>query len=127
MSPLEIQFEDLKLKYPQATLQRNPDGSAIISIPNIPLKPAGQWNNEATTVRFVAPVGYPAAKPDCFWTDADVRLRNGNIPKNTGQQPLAHSSVPTLWFSWHAASWNVNSDNLRTYLRVIEDRLARAE
>src|SRR5690349_20755721 len=114
MGPIDIQFEQLRQKYPGATLQPLPDGSAIIRIPNIPLN-AERWNNNSTTVYFVAPVGYPAAKPDCFWTDADLRLRNGNSPKNTGNQPLPPGiAAPTLWFSWHAASWNANSDSLRT-------------
>jgi hypothetical protein len=126
MGPLDIQFEELQQKYPQATLQRLADGSALITIPDLPLINQG-WNKQSTTVHFVTPVGYPAAKPDCFWTDADLRLSNGGPPKNTGNQLPPNTAGPKLWFSWHATTWNVNSDNLRTYLRVIEDRLARTE
>jgi hypothetical protein len=126
MGPLNVQFAEFQQKYPRATLQQLPDGSAVITIPDIPLN-IQRWSKNSTAVHFVAPVGYPAAKPDCFWTDADLRLRDGNIPKNTGNQPLPGSGAPTLWFSWHASSWNANSDNLRTYLRMIQDRLARSE
>src|ERR1700730_16762743 len=119
MGPLDIQFEKLQSKHPLATLQRNPDGSAIVTIPDIPLYNKG-WSKSATTIRFVVPVGYPAAKPDCFWADADLRLSDGSVPKNTGQQPLPNFNQPMLWFSWHSSSWNVNNDDLRTYLRLIE-------
>jgi Prokaryotic E2 family E len=126
MGPVTIQFEQFRQKYPAATLQERPDGSAVISVPEIPIDDQ-RWSKSWTTVHFVAPVGYPAAKPDCFWTDGDLRLKNGTMPQNAGNQPLPGITQPTLWFSWHAASWNVNIDNLRTYLRVIEDRLARAQ
>lgn len=127
MGPLQIQFEHLKRKYPHATLIERSDGSAVIKIPDFPVKDDQRWNKNSTTIYFVAPVGYPAAKPDCFWADADLRLASGNVPKNTGNQPLPGIAEPTLWFSWHPSSWNVNSDDLRTYLRVIEDRLAHPE
>lgn len=65
------------------------------------------------------------SRPDCFWVDGDLRLQNGDVPKNSGTQPLPGVSASTLWFSWHAASWNPNTDDLRTYLRLIENRLSR--
>ena len=126
MGPVNVQFEQLRQKYPHATLHERSDGSAVIRIPDMPLNNQ-KWNKNSTTIYFVAPVGYPAAKPDCFWTDADLRLASGNPPKNTGNQPLPGMEVPTLWFSWHPSSWNATSDDLRTYLRVIVDRLARPE
>jgi hypothetical protein len=127
MGPADVQFEQLKQKHPRATLRRNPDGTAIVEVPDVEVRPTGAWNKSQTTVRFVVPIGYPAAKPDCFWTDPDLRLSNGQLPKNTGQQPLPHSNFPTLWFSWHASAWNPNNDSLRTYLRLIQDRLSRPE
>lgn len=126
MGPLDLHLDVLQQSYPNASIKQRQDGSAIVRIPNVPLD-GERWNKKATTVYFVAPIGYPAAKPDSFWTDADLRLRNGNLPRNSGNQPLQGIGVPTLWFSWHASSWNVNKDDLRTYLRVIEDRLKRSE
>jgi Prokaryotic E2 family E len=126
MGPLEIQFESLKQQFPSASMNKLSDGSAVIVISGLQV-PAG-WNKPAVTVAFVAPVGYPAARPDCFWTDQDLRTVNGAVPKNTGTQPLPGGQPePRLWFSWHAASWNANSDNLKTYVRLIEDRLKRPE
>jgi hypothetical protein len=125
MGPIDTQFDEMKQKYPAAALHKLGDGSAVITVPGVRL-PNG-WNKREVTVYFVSPVGYPVARPDCFWTDGDLRLQNGGVPKNTGTQPLPGINVPTLWFSWHAASWNANSDNLRTYLRLIENRLSRPE
>lgn len=126
MGPLDTHFESLQKQYPSASMDKLPDGSAIISISGFPIAPG--WNKGSVTITFVAPVGYPAARPDCFWTDADLRTATGNVPKNTGNQPAPGGRTgPHLWFSWHPGSWNANNDNLKTYVRIIEDRLKRPE
>jgi hypothetical protein len=121
MSTLEQQFEMLKTSQPGATLLPLPDGSHLISIPNVPL-PEG-WKKDTTDVKFIAPVGYPLARPDCFWADHDLKLFNGNMPQSTGQNPIPFNTGNHLWFSWHLANWNPNDDNLLTYLNVIKRRL----
>jgi hypothetical protein len=121
MTPTEEQGEELKQKFPGATCVRAPDGSYLITVPNVPL-PEG-WNPRMTTVRFIAPVGFPASRPDCFWTDANLRLVGGRNPSNTGPNPMPHGPNPLLWFSWHVQRWSPNSDSLLTYFRVIENRL----
>jgi len=121
VTPLQEQYEILKTDYPEAVIQVLPSGAALIFIPKLPL-PAG-WSKPITEIRFVAPVGYPFAKPDCFWTDADLRLQGGGIPQNVGNNAIPEVSGSYLWFSWHVAQWNPNKDNLTTYMRVIENRL----
>jgi hypothetical protein len=121
MIVIEQQFEVLKTNYKDATLQRLADGSYLISIPSIEL-PQG-WNKRSTEVKFIAPVGYPLAQPDCFWTDLDLKLANGNPPQNTGSNPIPNYGGNHWWFSWHLGSWNPNVDNLLTYLNVIKRRL----
>jgi hypothetical protein len=121
MTPIEQQFEVLRSYATQATLQRLPDGSHLITVPAYEL-PDG-WSKPSVAVKFIAPVGFPLARPDCFWTDADLRLKTGVAPMNTGPNQLPHSAGPHLWFSWHVASWNPNNDNLLTYLYVIKRRL----
>jgi hypothetical protein len=121
MTPLEQQFEILRNCRADTTLQRLPDGSHLVIVPDVAL-PTG-WSKPVVNVEFVAPVGYPLARPDCFWTDSDLRLCNGNVPKNTGGNPIPHIGPGHLWFSWHVASWNPNVDNLLTYLNVIKRRL----
>jgi Prokaryotic E2 family E len=121
MTPLEGQFEILSRSAPGATLQKLPDGSHLVVVPAVEL-PIG-WSKRTVAVKFLAPVGYPFAKLDCFWTDPDLRLASGANPMNTGTNPIPHAATPHLWFSWHVGSWNPNVDNLLTYLYVIRRRL----
>ncbi len=120
MTPTEEQFQELAKQFPGATSAKAADGSCLIKIPNVEL-PDG-WIPKMTTVWFVAPVGYPASKPDCFWTDLNLRLTGGRNPQNTGQTPLLNGPNPLLWFSWHAQKWSPNFDSLLTYFRVIRNR-----
>jgi hypothetical protein len=122
MSPVEQQFQILKHYQPEAVIHTLGDGSHIITIPSIQL-PLG-WNKTHTRVIFIAPVGYPLARPDCFWTDADLRLANGAVPQNTSTNPIPNFPGQFWWFSWHLTSWNPNNDNLLTYLNVIKRRLS---
>jgi hypothetical protein len=124
MPIIQRHFEALLGKHQGATLTRNPDGSAAVTVPGIKL-PAG-WNRLEVTVAFVAPAGYPQAAPDCFWTEPDLALAHGGLPKNTGQNHVTGISPAWLWFSWHPSVWNSNSDNLETYLKVIFQRLKDA-
>jgi len=122
MTPVEEQFEILRSYENGAVIQKLPDGSHLIIIPGVKL-PSG-WSKSVADVKFLAPVGYPFSKPDCFWADPDLRLANGNPPMNTGSNPIPHVGSPNLWFSWHAARWNPNVDNLLTYWYVIKRRLS---
>lgn len=126
MSILDAQLAQLRSNpaYAMAELTRNPDGSAIITVPSVPLPAA--WSKPATTIKFVAPVGYPHAKPDCFWADADLTLQNGAQPQASNMTPLPGTTQPLRWFSWHVAQWDPNRDNFVTYLNVIRRRLKDA-
>ncbi len=108
--------------YPGAAIQENSDGTHIVSVP-LPLR-AG-WNAASTLARFLVPIPYPAAQPDCFYTDPGLRLANGAMPTNAGLQLLAGQQL--LWFSWHLASWNPAKDALLGYVRFIAERLRRAQ
>ena len=121
MNPVEQQFKVLKEYWPEATLQALADGTYLISVRNIKL-PEG-WSKQLTAIHFIVPVGYPLARPDCFWTDPDLLLANGSMPQNTGVNPIPNVEGNHLWFSWHLTNWNANNDNLMTYLNVIKRRL----
>lgn len=121
MTLLEEQFEILKREFPDATLRQLPSGAALISIPNFNL--ISGWSHEKTSVKFLAPVGFPFAKPDCFWLNPEVRLRTGVLPQSSNISPIPEVNENHLWFSWHVGQWNPNRDNLLTYVRVIENRL----
>jgi hypothetical protein len=109
-------------RYPGASIEENPDGSAVAVIPKASL-PSG-WSSAQTAIRFVIPPAYPAAQPDCFFADADLRLASGAMPQNAGHQGL--NGVQYLWFSWHLSSWRPNQDTLLTYAHFIEQRLTNA-
>src|SRR5690348_18078468 len=63
-SVAELQFEILRQQYPGSRLERLSDGTLLVSVPEVRL-PSG-WNQDSTTILFLVPVGYPAARPDCF-------------------------------------------------------------
>ena len=89
------QFQQLKeylqqFKHQDAEIQRRADGSYLITIKGVDL-PDG-WKPKKVDILFVAPPGYPAAKPDCFWVSPPVRLANGAIP----QAPTKELHCPTM-------------------------------
>lgn len=120
MTPAEEQIQQLVDQFPGTSWLKNPDGSYVVTIPDVKL-PTG-WNAKETTVRFVLPVGYPISRPDCFWTNPELRLASGSIPQNTGNNQLPGSPTALLWFSWHVTKWSPNHDTVLTYFRVIMNR-----
>jgi hypothetical protein len=122
---LEVQLERLQRSFPDATASPLPDGTQLVMVPGVSV-PAG-WNRPATWVAFIVPVGYPAARPDCFFADPELRLQGEGMPTSSGQQQIPHSGRLGLWFSWHLATWNPGRDDLATYVGVIRERLSRAQ
>lgn len=103
-----------------------PSGAVLITAPGIAL-PAG-WSACLTTVRFLAPLGYPQAAPDCFWADNSLRLAGGAVPQSSGHDNvIPETNIPGLWFSWHVQDhWDPNRDTLASWMNAIIDRLGRA-
>lgn len=124
MTLLDEQVDEIKKIFSDVSVQTFGDGTSHIFIPSLKL-PAG-WNQVETSVSFLVPVGYPMAKPDCFWTDINLRLANGATPQNTGINPMPNVAEQKLWFSWHLEKWNPSTDTLMTFLRVIQNRFSRA-
>ena len=114
------EWEQIVESFPCATLRDGSDGTVLVTLPDVPLPPG--WSTKATAVHFVVPVGYPAAQPDCFWVDADLRLANGTLPSNSGAQPVPVVNAAALWFSWHLSAWRPSKDRLITYARFIARR-----
>jgi Prokaryotic E2 family E len=121
MNTLETQFERLKSAFPGAEKRQLASGAVLIVLNGFSL-PLG-WSRLTTTVKFIAPIGYPFAKPDCFWVDSDIRLQSGAMPQNSNISPIPETNENHLWFSWHAGQWNANSDDLVTYVKLIDRRL----
>lgn len=120
MKPLGEQFAAIRAAFPGATLSPSA-GLHLVVIPTVPL-PAG-WTQTKTHIRFVVPVGYPYAAPDCFWTDPNLRLAGGKLPRNAivGRLMAGQPDSNTLWFSWHiqTGQWNAAKSDLRTYMGII--------
>lgn len=123
MTIIDQQFKKLQAEFPSATLTAVPSGGHLIEIPDYAL-PAG-WNRASSTVIFLAPPGYPAAQPDCFWVEPGaLRLHDGGTPQATNDtNPVPGVGQRGTWFSWHLQTWNPNTDSLLTYVNVITQRL----
>jgi hypothetical protein len=122
MTPIELQLQVLQKINADTSLTRLASGAHLVTIPNVKM-PRG-WNQKIVTVLFVAPPGYPAAQPDCFWVEpTGVRLENGITPQGTNDSnPIPEVGPRGTWFSWHLQHWNPNSDSLVTYYNVIMQR-----
>lgn len=119
---LAEQLQELRTAHPDAQLLHAEPHGAVITT-QLTLPPG--WNAGSTGVAFTIPPAYPAAQPDCFYADANLRLASGSLPANTGLQPLLGNTW--LWFSWHLQQpWQPNRHTLHTYVRFIEERLRRA-
>lgn len=132
MSTFDEQMDALKRRYPNARSERLPSGGQLVLIPGYRL-PVG-WQvppaspDGTVTIKFLAPPGYPASQPDCFWVDpVGLRIAGGGTPQNSNDsnpipgypQPPPHGT----WFSWHVQQWNPNSDSLLSFLGIIKNRL----
>jgi hypothetical protein len=111
-----------------AELQRLSTGGYLITVRNVPIKTG--WSRAMVDVLFVAPPGYPAAKPDCFWVSPQLRLANGAPPQNANDgSPIPGDPLPgrpITWFSWHLQTWDPNRDKLATFYSAIVKRLIPA-
>lgn len=125
MGPLEVHVQRLMGRFPDVQVREVPNAGTMVTLPALTM-PTG-WNKQSTSVHFFAPVGYPFAKPDCFWTDEDLRLASGALPQNANcENPMPGLGKRALWFSWHMEQWNASRDNLLTWLASINERFARA-
>lgn len=114
---------------PDPTARRLPNGGYLITVPGVDIGPG--WSERMVTVLFVAPPGYPAARPDCFWVEpCGLRVAGGATPQNTNDSnAIPGDDVPgrnTTWFSWHLQTWNPNTDTLLRFFNVIMNRLKPA-
>lgn len=85
--------------------------------------PAG-YNKVRTRLLLRIPRSFPLGKPDMFWIDPDVRLANGQLPRQASMENV--TGTDWLRFSWHAQKWDPAKDNLRSYLAFVDDGLSRA-
>lgn len=84
-----------------------------------------QYNKPETELLLRLPTSYPNGKPDMFWTDVNLLLRDGKIPNRADQ---IESYLGRQWrrFSWHLSVWNPSADNLKMFLEFINSGLIKA-
>jgi hypothetical protein len=108
--------------------QRLTTGGHLITVRSVPIR--NGWSRSTTDVLFLAPPGFPAARPDCFWVSPQLRLASGAVPQNTNEgTPIPGDPVPArpfTWFSWHLQTWDPNRDRLATFYSAIIKRLIPA-
>lgn len=85
------------------------------------LLPEG-WSQEQTELLLRLPPAFPDAKPDMFWTESELRLADGSVPK---QADVIQKYLGRDWrrFSWHLSKWSPASDDILTFIEFIERRL----
>ena len=90
---------------------------------NYPL-PSG-FNKAVTQLLIKLPLSYRNGKPDMFWVDEDLTLKEGGVPKSADS---IEQALEKKWrrFSWHPQNWNPATDNLTTYLEFVNNRLSKA-
>jgi hypothetical protein len=128
---IESGLARLKTRWPQSHAVPGQHGYFLIVVPGV-LLPRG-YRETICTVLFVAPPGFPAACPDHFYTDIEIRLQNGEIPKAAlPAHPVHGGNFPKrlwpqwegcMWWSWHLQMWNPNQSSLYTFMKVIQQRL----
>jgi hypothetical protein len=100
------------------------EGLVNLVLHSYPLPPG--YNKATTELLVKIPASYPNGRPDMFWVDEDLLLKDGRCPRSAD---LIETILGKKWrrFSWHPQGWNPGTDNLRTYLEFVNARLAKLE
>ena len=105
------------------------DGERIyMQFSNFPL-PTGVYNMETTDLLIFTTTGYPCAGFDMFWTDPELALKDGTVPR---QADSIESYLGRNWrrFSYHPNNdipWNPADDNVGTYVEYVRQRLRNGD
>jgi len=73
------------------------------------------------------PPGYPNANPDMFWTQPDIKLnQTAALPRSSDHHETYSGQSWQRW-SRHIPpnSWRAGRDNLRTFLRTVQQELLK--
>lgn len=123
MSSPQLLSEIEALRREGYSIEHVADGkSELVIIKDYPV--ASGYSKQQTDLLIKAPISYPNGKLDMFWTDVDLVLAGGDIPK---QAKKIENLNGQQWrrYSWHPASWNPGHDNLFTFLEFINSRFEK--
>ncbi|MHB8438520.1 MAG: E2/UBC family protein [Acidimicrobiales bacterium] len=115
---LDNHLASVKARHPKAELVQMPDGQRLLVVPDVSVRSG--WTKPSVTVRVLVPVGFPHVKPDCFYTDADLRVAPTQEPKASSVQAVFGAQY--RWFSWHLQDWSPVNGTLDQYVRFCERR-----
>lgn len=122
MNPIfERQIEELERRVGHVDREPLPSGAILLKFGPVEV-PVG-WNRTSTSIRFLAPAGYPYSQPDCFWADEGFALATGQPPQASQAQTIPETAQSGTWFSWHLQRWNPNKDSLMSFHLIIGERL----
>jgi hypothetical protein len=96
---------------------------AVVVIHDYPVLPG--FSAKKTDLVLRIPKSYPNGKPDMFWTNPDLVLAGGGVPKNADVLELI-LGVQRRRYSWHPQGWNPARDNLRSFLEFVNSRFSKA-
>ena len=91
--------------------------------------PEGVYNAEKTTLLIFTTQLYPKAGFDMFWTDPELKLKNGSVPGRAG---VIQSHLGQKWrrFSYHPyneMNWNPSEDDVARYVEYVQQRLRNGD
>jgi hypothetical protein len=146
---IDEQVDSLRTKFPDVAAF-DKDGNLLTSLAEhkygwftlrwtMPL-PEGKYNMDKVWVAFDVPPGFPAARPENFYTDPDLRLSWGGYIRNTSHGVRKGFGTPKhKWKTFeimpynepvnvqlvhgHVQAWNPNHDTLFTYAMVIKQAM----
>ena len=100
------------------------DGLNIVIIKGYPLP--GRYSKASSDLMIRLDKGYPNSKPDMFWLEEDVLLKDGAVP-DKAEQILESLGKKWRRFSWHFNTWNPATGNLLGYVEFIDVRLNKSK
>lgn len=86
--------------------------------------PPGTFLLETTDVLFITDHQYPLSAPDMFWTDPEVVLPGGELPRGA---EWTEEYLGREWrrFSWHRrGAWRPAGNTLLDHFALMEERFA---
>jgi E2/UBC family protein E len=93
------------------------DGTLHVVIGPIRL-PTG-WSRPDGRILIVVPPGYPEQRPTGFFTETGL-LAHGAQPRGSGLNQVGGEAW--TYFCWNPATWNVATDGLWKYIKVMAER-----
>ena len=91
--------------------------------------PSDKFSMSATQLLIFTTPLYPKTNFDMFWTDENLVLKNGNVPKNA---EVIETHLGKRWrrFSYHPYNnkpWNPALDDVGSFIEHVRERLRRGD